>query len=80
MDFNWTTTNDTVDKWCWMDSVFQVIELTIFLIITMYLLVLGQIKLQQSAVVIVGAGGLGCAALQYLASAGIGKWIVASFE
>jgi adenylyltransferase/sulfurtransferase len=33
----------------------------------------GQLKLQRAAVVIVGAGGLGCPALQYLAAAGIGK-------
>ncbi|KAJ7184168.1 hypothetical protein C8R46DRAFT_1063123 [Mycena filopes] len=33
----------------------------------------GQLKLQNSAVVVVGAGGLGCPALQYLAAAGIGR-------
>ncbi|KAK2463486.1 hypothetical protein APHAL10511_004572 [Amanita phalloides] len=33
----------------------------------------GQLKLQQSAVAVVGAGGLGCPALQYLAAAGIGR-------
>ncbi|KAH9028520.1 hypothetical protein EDB84DRAFT_1588903 [Lactarius hengduanensis] len=33
----------------------------------------GQLKLQQAAVVVVGAGGLGCPALQYLAAAGIGR-------
>lgn len=32
----------------------------------------GQVKLRQSSVVIVGAGGLGCPALQYLGAAGIG--------
>ena len=36
----------------------------------------GQLKLQQAAVVVVGAGGLGCPVLQYLAAAGIGKWII----
>ncbi|KAF8518478.1 hypothetical protein JB92DRAFT_3088024 [Gautieria morchelliformis] len=33
----------------------------------------GQLKLRQSAVIVVGAGGLGCPALQYLAAAGVGK-------
>ncbi|KIY63543.1 hypothetical protein CYLTODRAFT_426032 [Cylindrobasidium torrendii FP15055 ss-10] len=33
----------------------------------------GQLKLQKSSVVVIGAGGLGCPALQYLASAGFGK-------
>lgn len=37
---------------------------------------LGQIKLKQSSVIVVGAGGLGCPALQYLAAAGVGKSIV----
>lgn len=34
----------------------------------------GQVKLQQSSVAVVGAGGLGCPALQYLAAAGVGKY------
>ncbi|KAH6913236.1 molybdenum cofactor synthesis 3 [Coprinopsis sp. MPI-PUGE-AT-0042] len=33
----------------------------------------GQVKLSKASVAVVGAGGLGCAALPYLASAGIGK-------
>ena len=36
----------------------------------------GQIKLKRSSVVVVGAGGLGCPALQYLAAAGIGEHIL----
>lgn len=36
----------------------------------------GQLKLQQAAVVVVGAGGLGCPALQYLVAAGVGKLII----
>ncbi|GJJ11722.1 hypothetical protein Clacol_005960 [Clathrus columnatus] len=33
----------------------------------------GQLKLYKAAVVIVGAGGLGCPSLQYLAAAGVGR-------
>lgn len=40
----------------------------------------GQEKLKASHVLIVGAGGLGCAASQYLASAGVGKIILVDFD
>ncbi len=40
----------------------------------------GQQKLQQSKVLIVGAGGLGCPAAQYLAASGIGTIGIADFD
>jgi len=36
----------------------------------------GQQRLKQSRILVIGAGGLGCAALPYLAAAGIGKLTV----
>ncbi|CAE6508082.1 putative adenylyltransferase/sulfurtransferase MoeZ [Nitrosomonas nitrosa] len=36
----------------------------------------GQQRLKQSRILVIGAGGLGCAALQYLAAAGIGQLTV----
>ncbi|MDQ6569093.1 MAG: molybdopterin-synthase adenylyltransferase MoeB [Haemophilus parahaemolyticus] len=40
----------------------------------------GQEKLKASHVLIVGVGGLGCSASQYLASAGVGKIILVDFD
>ncbi|PJG82720.1 molybdopterin-synthase adenylyltransferase MoeB [Caviibacterium pharyngocola] len=40
----------------------------------------GQEKLKDSKMLIVGLGGLGCAAAQYLAAAGIGTLLLADFD
>jgi len=40
----------------------------------------GQEKLRQASVLVVGAGGLGCPVLQYLAAAGIGRLGLAEFD
>jgi len=40
----------------------------------------GQLKLQASRVLIIGAGGLGCSAIQYLAAAGIGTLGIVDFD
>jgi len=40
----------------------------------------GQIALQQSSVLLIGAGGLGCPVAQYLGGAGIGKLALMDFD
>ncbi len=40
----------------------------------------GQLKLKQSKVLVVGAGGLGCPILQYLTAAGVGTLGVCDFD
>lgn len=40
----------------------------------------GQERLKQSSVAIIGAGGLGCAAAQYLGAAGIGNLTIIDFD
>jgi len=42
--------------------------------------VAGQEKLKKASVLVIGAGGLGCPVLQYLAAAGIGKIAIAEFD
>ncbi|MFM8914116.1 MAG: HesA/MoeB/ThiF family protein, partial [Flammeovirgaceae bacterium] len=39
-----------------------------------------QAKLKQASVAVVGAGGLGCPALQYLTAAGVGKILIFDFD
>lgn len=40
----------------------------------------GQLKLRQANVLVVGAGGLGCPAVQYLAAAGVGRITVVDHD
>ena len=40
----------------------------------------GQEKLKQARVLVIGAGGLGCPVLQYLAAAGTGRLAIAEFD
>lgn len=40
----------------------------------------GQIKIKHAKVLVVGAGGLGCPALQYLAAAGVGTLGIIDFD
>ena len=40
----------------------------------------GQKKLKRAKILVVGAGGLGCPVLQYLAAAGVGKIAIVEFD
>ncbi len=40
----------------------------------------GQEKIRSASILVVGAGGLGCPALQYLAATGVGKLIIVDFD
>jgi len=40
----------------------------------------GQARLRAASVLVVGAGGLGCAVLQYLAAAGVGRLVVVDHD
>src|SRR5690554_2845054 len=40
----------------------------------------GQQKLRSASILVIGAGGLGCPAMQYLAAAGVGKLIIVDFD
>ena len=40
----------------------------------------GQEKLKASKVLVIGLGGLGCAATQYLAAAGVGQLTLVDFD
>ena len=40
----------------------------------------GQLKLKKAKVMVVGAGGLGCPVLQYLAAAGAGNIGIVDFD
>ena len=42
--------------------------------------VAGQERLRQAGVLVIGAGGLGCSALQYLASTGVGTLGIVDFD
>lgn len=40
----------------------------------------GQSRIREGSVLVVGAGGIGCAVLQYLVAAGVGRVVVCDFD